>query len=177
MDMSHFTVLHRQQTLSADSLAIDIDGPLLVHRTFQRYNLFGLAKLFVDEVSGPLDVGMIGMGAVVNRTTVNARVTLSYTFAFFFTPIDDEHIEVNSMLSTKRLPSRLATSFLMKKAIHESKVTINQDIPIWETKLYREHPPLRHGEGTIMQFRRWARQFYNSNTDERSADLYDTRTS
>jgi phenylpropionate dioxygenase-like ring-hydroxylating dioxygenase large terminal subunit len=178
MDISHFSVLHRQQTLSAESLTVDIDGPLLVHRTFQKYNLFGLAKLFVDEVTGPLDVSMIGLGAVVNRTTVNARVNLSYAFAFFFTPIDEEHIEVNSMLSMRRLRSRILTSLLMKKAIREGRATIDQDIPIWETKRYREHPMLTHGERPIMQFRRWASQFYNSNVDILPPTrLYESRSS
>jgi phenylpropionate dioxygenase-like ring-hydroxylating dioxygenase large terminal subunit len=39
---------------------------------------------------------------------------------------------------------------------------IYQDIPIWEHKSYREHPLLVKGDGPIMEFRRWAAQFYPS---------------
>jgi hypothetical protein len=45
-----------------------------------------------------------------------------------------------------------------------SKSGIYQDIPIWEHMLYREEPVLVKGDGQIMQFRRWAQQFYSEPT-------------
>ena len=39
--------------------------------------------------------------------------------------------------------------------------TFEQDIPIWEHKAYRNEPFLCEGDGPIMQFRRWTRQFYS----------------
>jgi hypothetical protein len=41
-----------------------------------------------------------------------------------------------------------------------SKSGIYQDIPIWEHKRYVERPVLVKGDGQIMEFRRWASQFY-----------------
>jgi hypothetical protein len=35
---------------------------------------------------------------------------------------------------------------------------IEQDIPIWENKIYRDRPQLARGEGAITEFRAWARQ-------------------
>lgn len=55
VDNAHFPFLHSQQTTRLRTDALDVDGPRLVHRTFHDHNLFGLAKLFVSEVSGPLD--------------------------------------------------------------------------------------------------------------------------
>ena len=37
---------------------------------------------------------------------------------------------------------------------------IEQDIPIWEAKIYRNHPQLARGEGAITEFRSWAGQSY-----------------
>ena len=38
---------------------------------------------------------------------------------------------------------------------------LEQDIPIWENKIYREHPVLTRGESGIVAHRRWAEQFYS----------------
>jgi hypothetical protein len=35
-----------------------------------------------------------------------------------------------------------------------------QDFPVWENKAYLERPRLAEGDGPIMRYRRWARQFY-----------------
>ena len=35
------------------------------------------------------------------------------------------------------------------------------DIPIWENKIYRPSPVLCDGDGSIAEFRSWARQFYS----------------
>lgn len=160
VDSAHFPFLHSQQTKSMRTEAIEIDGPTFIHRTFQYYNVFGLAKLTVSEVSGPLDVTLYGLGCAVNRTVVDAKVKLHYTFAFYFTPVDEEHTEVTNMLAMRKMPMPFANALLLRKAIAEGKKTIDQDVPIWENKIYRERPGLCEGDGPIMQFRRWAAQFY-----------------
>lgn len=165
MDNAHFPVLHPQQTRAMRTEAIEAGENTFVHRTFQHYNIFGLAKFFVDEVTGPLDVCLYGLGCIVNRTKVDARIKLSYSFAFFFTPIDEEHIEVNSMLTMNKLPGRLFNYLLLRKAIKEGKHTIDQDVPIWENRQYREHPVLCEGDGPIMQFRKWASRYYDDGAD------------
>jgi phenylpropionate dioxygenase-like ring-hydroxylating dioxygenase large terminal subunit len=37
---------------------------------------------------------------------------------------------------------------------------VEQDIPIWEHKIYLENPTLCDGDGPIHQYRKWFRQFY-----------------
>jgi len=37
---------------------------------------------------------------------------------------------------------------------------VQQDIPIWEHKLYRPNPALASSEKPITEFRRWFSQFY-----------------
>ena len=45
---------------------------------------------------------------------------------------------------------------------------IEQDIPIWESKIYRDRPQLARGEGAITEFRSWARQSYEETSAWRS---------
>ena len=42
----------------------------------------------------------------------------------------------------------------------EGKFTIDQDVPIWESKRYRDKPMLCDNDGPIMRYRKWASQFY-----------------
>ena len=160
MDKAHFPFLHPQQTISMRSEGIEIDKHVLVHRTFQNYRVFGLAKFLVDEVCGPLDLTLYGLGMAVNRTCVDAKIKLYYTFVFFFTPVDEETTEVTCMLSMKKTRSRFISHLLLNKAIAEGEHTIDQDVPIWENKIYRARPLLSETDGPIMKYRNWARQFY-----------------
>jgi phenylpropionate dioxygenase-like ring-hydroxylating dioxygenase large terminal subunit len=160
MDIAHFPCLHNQQTATVESLGLEISGPFLTHRVFQRYNIFSLVKLLTPEVKGPLDIHLYGLGFFLNRAVVQTKIEMRYAFAFFFTPIDDEYVEGYSMLSMEKTLGRVLTHFLLRKAIREGGVTIGQDIPIWENKLFRPQPRLCEGDGPIMEYRRWASQFY-----------------
>jgi len=160
MDLAHFPVLHNKQTRAAESLDLSTDGPFLVHRTFQHYQIFKLAKLLGGEVAGPLDLHLYGLGLAVNRAVVDARVQLSYTLAFFLTPIEEDVVDVIAYFAVRKVSSRAATFLLLRKAMLEARRTIGEDRPVWETKAYLARPALAEGDGRIMPYRRWAQQFY-----------------
>lgn len=159
-DNAHFPYLHDQQTQVMRTEGIDVDGAHLVHRTWQRFNIFGLAKLFTDEVSGPLHIHYHGLGIYVNRATVQSGIELNYAFVFYAVPVDEHGVEFVSFLSMKRIGGPLATELLWRKAAKEGGVTIDQDVPIWENKRYLTRPVLVSGDGPIHKFRKWARQFH-----------------
>jgi 3-ketosteroid 9alpha-monooxygenase subunit A len=52
--------------------------------------------------------------------------------------------------------------------IHERTV---EDVEVWEAKAYVTKPALAHGDGPIMQYRRWCEQFYAEGVD-RSSTLW-----
>jgi phenylpropionate dioxygenase-like ring-hydroxylating dioxygenase large terminal subunit len=159
MDIVHFPFLHSQQTAEIRSEESRSAGPLFFHRTFQRYAIFGLARLWAPEVKGPLDITLAGPGCAINRARVQAGIELEYTYLFFFTPLDGERVEMRSFLSMRRVGNRLLEWVLLRKAMSEGARTIEQDIPIWENKRYRERPLLEGADGPILAFRRWYRQF------------------
>jgi phenylpropionate dioxygenase-like ring-hydroxylating dioxygenase large terminal subunit len=171
MDMAHFSVVHGQQTRRAVSRGVETDGPRLIHRTHQTYNLFWLARRLAGEVHGPLDVHCHGPGASINRTVVHAKIELTYAFVFFYTPIDEEHVEVNSQLCMRRVAGPLITRLLLAKASREGRRILDQDQPIWETKAYRATPVLAEGEGPIMAYRRWMQQFHEPYGEPQATSL------
>lgn len=43
--------------------------------------------------------------------------------------------------------------------INEAIRQVSEDVPIWNHKAHRAQPSLAPGDGPVMSFRRWARQF------------------
>jgi 3-ketosteroid 9alpha-monooxygenase subunit A len=75
------------------------------------------------------------------------------------TPIDSDTVELhfaftqpNNLSEEKKMVAKLTIAEL----IHQAE----QDIPIWEHKVYMENPTLCDGDGPIHQYRKWFRQFY-----------------
>ncbi len=157
MDIAHFPYLHKQQTASVRSNGLETSGPFLTHRTFYEYTLF---SLFGSEISGPLDISLYGLGLAVNRAAINTKVEMRSAFAFFLTPVDHEFTEVYCIASMEKTFGRLLTYVLLRKACREGRITIDQDVPIWENKRYRPQPKLSDVDGPIMGYRRWTSQFY-----------------
>jgi nitrite reductase/ring-hydroxylating ferredoxin subunit len=76
------------------------------------------------------------------------------------TPIDAASLEVRFRIYPARVEDA-DTRAAMRRMVEYLGVGINEDIPIWEHKIYREHPRLADRDGPITQLRRWARQFYD----------------
>jgi 3-ketosteroid 9alpha-monooxygenase subunit A len=57
--------------------------------------------------------------------------------------------------------TKLGEAFINE--IHERTV---EDVEVWEAKAYVQKPKLAHGDGPIMQYRRWCEQFYAEGVDK-----------
>ena len=62
---------------------------------------------------------------------------------------------------TKRLDTPARLNPLVDGLIAEIVRQVEQDIPIWENKVFREAPILCDGDGPIAKYRRWFSQFYD----------------
>lgn len=58
----------------------------------------------------------------------------------------------------------------LKAYMDEHAVFAEQDFAIWENKKFREKPPLCPDDGPILEFRRWAAQFYQTSGVEPASD-------
>ena len=161
MDLAHFAKLHQGRSVSGRSEGMQADGRVFVHRSQIRYR-FWYAGLWggAREVEGPHVVHAFGLGAVIIHAKVRAGLDLEYLIISFMTPVDEEVVDTHLVLAIRKLPIGLMTYFAHRKFISESAVTIDEDVPIWEHKVYRAQPRLVEGERPIAEFRRWAQQFY-----------------
>jgi hypothetical protein len=58
-----------------------------------------------------------------------------------------------------------STTGLGRAFIEEIHQRTAEDVVVWENKAYLPRPALAHGDGPIMQFRRWCEQFYAEGVD------------
>ena len=85
---------------------------------------------------------------------------LANTFLLAHTPIDEEHLDLRIAISLRIVKDRDTTAGFMKMYLDNVKLGFEDDLKIWEHKLYRDPPALCDGDGPIMKLRRWYRQFY-----------------
>lgn len=165
MDLAHFSHLHGQQTAGAESRGLEMDGPTLIHHTIQHHNIFGIGQRLGWRVAGTLEITCHALGCAVNRARIRDGISLDYCVVFYFLPIDGDRVAVHSYYSMRR--KGLMTLPLLHLAMHSGSHTIDQDVPIWENKLYRARPRLSDADGPVMPFRKWAQQFYGLAAVER----------
>lgn len=75
------------------------------------------------------------------------------------TPIDQDHIHLHFVFTQPKGLSE-GQKMLAYGVMAELKNQVENDIPIWEHKIYLESPTLCDGDGPIHQYRKWFRQFY-----------------
>jgi phenylpropionate dioxygenase-like ring-hydroxylating dioxygenase large terminal subunit len=116
-------------------------------------------------VDGTVESTSYGFGF----STVRFRGIVDTLLVSSMTPIDDETIDVRFSFSVKKLPDKDVTQGVGKAFIREVTRQLEQDIPIWEHKVYLDRPALCDGDGPIGVFRRWCRQFYSTPPAESAA--------
>ena len=86
------------------------------------------------------------------------RIPDSVAFVYASSPIDEEHTHQRWVFAYPRAIGDGAGRQIIDAF---SNSGIYADIPIWNHKIYRERPLLVQGDGRILEYRRWARQFYS----------------
>jgi phenylpropionate dioxygenase-like ring-hydroxylating dioxygenase large terminal subunit len=134
VDFAHFPYVH-----GTDSVP---DDEFVTEGTYKR--TVGRDGMFVREGFG------LGLGVL--------RVTGWMTFLSSTTPVDEENVHVRWVFTAPRSAGPDAA----EQAAEMLCAGVSQDIPIWENKVYREHPVLTKSERPILEQRLWARQFYST---------------
>lgn len=147
VDVSHFQFVHGVPGFGAVELVES--GPMF------RATASVTMQTARGVVEGAVESELWGMGlSLVRLVGVGGARTM-----FTVTPIDDETLFARHVFFVPAGedggPSRYGQSFMK-----EFSSQIVEDIPIWETKVYRDKPRLATGENAVLDFRRWATQFY-----------------
>ncbi|KAA8889445.1 Rieske (2Fe-2S) protein [Nocardia colli] len=149
----------------------EFDGPLMRCRTA------GAKPLpFGQKVKFDIVTESWGLGHTIAHF-VFPRFGLEGQHLWFVTATDPTHVMFRYTLALN-LPfgnfgdhhplGRLVTLLAAPNLVG----LLTGDYPIWENKIYLEHPRLMKGDGSIGPYRRWAKQFYGA--DRRTAAGVDT---
>lgn len=88
------------------------------------------------------------------------------------TPVDEGSCELRYTFVVRSTGDAGSTDRLAKGFIEEIHLRTVEDVEMWESKAYLAKPALAHGDGPIMQYRRWCEQFYAEGVD-RSASSWE----
>lgn len=159
VDFGHFTQVHDfDNGRIARELAVD--GPHLntAYAVDRIMPLFGLRFMPKFVLKVVYDVQVWGLG----YSLVNVQLPqFGFELRFFVLPVarDDGHIDLvlGGSIREKfgplgRLACRIAHGYLC--------LEVEQDIVVWETKIFQDPPALASGDGPVAAYRRWAKQFY-----------------
>jgi phenylpropionate dioxygenase-like ring-hydroxylating dioxygenase large terminal subunit len=148
VDGAHFHEVHTAE--SFPETLVEAHGPSL--RTIshmQQRTPRGSIDATIEGTAYGLGLWVLRFSGIVDTVFIDAA-----------TPIDDERVEVRFAFMVTRnndaSPTRGVGAALIADVVHQ----VEQDIPIWENKVFRSEPPLCAGDAAIPAYRRWARQFY-----------------
>lgn len=148
VDCAHFHYLHGSKNLpSAEATP---DGHIL------RTGSTTVMETPMGDVEGHVEVEAYGFGFTLTRFTGLAETLLVNSV----TPIDYETVDCRFAFTIKKVGGRSLTKGVAAAFIKEIKRQLEQDIPIWENKVFLERPALCGGDGPIGMYRRWCKQFY-----------------
>jgi 3-ketosteroid 9alpha-monooxygenase subunit A len=85
---------------------------------------------------------------------------------FTHTPIDEGHVDLRIAISLRVVKDRATTEGYLRQYLENVKAGFEDDLRIWEHKVYRDPPLLCDGDGPIGKLRRWYRQFYGGERHE-----------
>ena len=148
VDPAHFRSVHG--TADVPQVKAWAEGPVF------RANLDYPVTLGDAVQHGTIDIYAygLGMGVTYFRGIVDTLVLVSGT------PIDRGRVHHRLDFLVRKTDSEKATQRVAEAFSSEISRQFDEDIPIWENKVYLERPVLSDGDGPIGEIRRWARQFY-----------------
>jgi phenylpropionate dioxygenase-like ring-hydroxylating dioxygenase large terminal subunit len=150
VDSAHFLYLHGVQEMPETSA--EANGHVL-HATSST-----VMKTPQGKVKGHIEVFAHGFGF----TTTRFRGLVETLLVSSATTIDEDFVELRFAFTVKKMVNEGVTTTVAAAFQREIGRQLEQDIPIWENKIYVHPPVLVEGDGPIGLFRRWAKQFYEN---------------
>jgi len=148
VDAAHFRYVHG--TMNVPATEVSEDGAY--REAYQPIEM----KTPRGEVKGGIDARVFGLGFAVTRFTGICE-TLEFAAT---TPIDASRVHVRYAFTQPKVDGKSPAGGVAAAIIRDIVKQMNEDVPIWENKIYHERPVLCDGDGPIADYRRWCRQFY-----------------
>ncbi|MEA5622440.1 aromatic ring-hydroxylating dioxygenase subunit alpha [Nostoc sp. UHCC 0251] len=163
VDIAHLPFLHSSSVVAVKNHTLKTNGSILFHSYTLTYNIVStFAGIFGSKAEGSLKVISYGLGCELSRIHAKLLIVLKFLILLWITPIDEEYIDVRLVFSMKKVLNKPITYILEVIISNNVTRTVKEDFPLLEHKIYYNEPILCEGDGPLMQFRRWAHQFYSS---------------
>ncbi|MBW2421369.1 MAG: hypothetical protein JRH19_22705 [Deltaproteobacteria bacterium] len=157
MDSAHFSAVHNTGGVETRT-EVSFDGvkrKSIIYVGHQRVDSEGsIAEKDTEPVAGQIHSVNAGPGQTWNR-----NYGIDLLMIGLPVPIEADRMELRFACSVPRANAgnnREITRLILGNAYEQ----VDQDIPIWEHKIYRRKPTLCVGDGPISQYREWFEQFY-----------------
>ena len=158
VDYAHFTSIHGHP--SAAKLGdVIYDEHKMTVKTEQE---FPSSK---GPVPGTLNVYSWGMGCSIVQYNTLVQITMMNVT----TPLTRERTRKQFLVYYSNPDNDPKVDRIAAAFYKEVNRQMEQDIPIWNKKIYRPRPALTAGEGPITRFRAWATRFYVERENKQAA--------
>lgn len=165
VDTGHFAAVHK---MVANTYQVGFTGPV-IEINMEASLIAGSRSGFLDHFGSNSIFQLHGLGWIFSRFNI-PKLGLHVKLWMLPTPIDPLHLEVRIAGNVERFLghelSRPVIRLFSKVVVSLSARDFAQDAPIWNNKTYVELPKLAKGDGPIMEFRRWAKQFYSTDVPD-----------
>jgi len=152
-DKAHFAFVHNT---TIDDFAFEVDGHTATQRTKGRAFL---ANGGVDQFSSSTTYH--GPGYLLMRMDG----ALQNYMLFAHTPVSENSLDLRMAVMLKIVGDRNKTEGYVAGYLDNLKKGFEDDMKIWEHKIYREPALLCDGDGPIGKLRKWYRQFYGNGSE------------
>lgn len=170
VDIGHLSIVHKYERV--DTLQpLHTDGPILHARyTMSRRADFLLASKKLVRTEFDATLYGLGYSFVEARVAEYGLLTRQFVLA---TPTQAGKMELRIGMALKFekgasgvhpllgiFPEKAAMRLLTSKAIKAYAHDVQQDFDVWQHKTYIQLPALAKGDGPVIPYRKWCRQFY-----------------
>ncbi|WP_186319308.1 Rieske 2Fe-2S domain-containing protein [Streptomyces sp. SAJ15] len=163
VDFGHFSPVHGTTAEVVEEPRFD---GARMETTFRIHAGAGRRSALVSSTAPLVRTVVEGLGAIYSEVE-SERPGLRMRVRLCPTPIDPVRVEMR-MSTTARFTTarggradRALAALALRPLAWAAWHDMGDDFPIWEHKTYLERPRLAAGDGPIMKYRRWARQFYS----------------
>jgi 3-ketosteroid 9alpha-monooxygenase subunit A len=151
-DRAHFPAVHRTEI---DDFTFGVEGHLAWQKVKGRAFFPGGVDPFSSSTTyhGPGYLLMRMDGLLQNYMLVA------------HTPIDEEHLDLRLAVTLKIVGDRARTEGYVSRYMQNLRSGFEDDLRIWEHKVYVDPPALCDGDGPVGRLRKWYRQFFVESSD------------
>lgn len=180
VDVGHFPSVHGGHALQFDNIftaysvsqeariKTDLSAPMIQPRNLDfDMNEFRSQQVGIEE-GDQWGIATYHGPSVMYFYTTSENETVAYKswWLNFYTPINDEEVELTSGIIVTSLNDQPLPDEFNELYPTMASAAFGSDVEVWETKKYLANPILCDGDGPINKLRKWYNRFYLPRSEE-----------